>query len=229
MQKRLARKLDLEILLSKIEPHPAPRPNLEQYTISVDAAAALLYIAANVNDDILDKTVLDLGCGTGRLALGAAFLEAKEAVGVDIDRTAVKVASANSVKTNLSKKVQWIAASIDAVRGKFDTVLQNPPFGVQKRGADRKFLKKALELGGNVYSLHKSVGQEGVLLKKLKKRSNGVMQVHPSSFLKEFIERNGGHVKAVYALPMTVPHMFEFHTKKKHEFVVDLYVIQSAT
>jgi len=226
LQKRLTRKLDLEILLSQVKPHPTPSPNLEQYTIPADAAATTLYIAAYANNDIINKTVLDLGCGTGRLALGAAFLGAKEVVGIDIDRTAVNTAAQNAAETGLAEKTRWIAADIEAIRGKFDTVLQNPPFGVQKRGADRRFLEKALAAANTVYSLHKSVHDSEALVKRLKASSDGVLQVSPSPFLQKFIEKNGGYMKAVYAMVMTIPHMFSFHEKKKHEFAVDLYVIE---
>ena len=104
----------------------------------------MLYIAAYTNDDIVGKTVLDLGCGTGRLALGAAFLGAEEVVGVDIDRSAIKTAVENSAKAGLADNVQWVIGDISAVVGQFDTVLQNPPFGVQTREADRAFLGKSL-------------------------------------------------------------------------------------
>lgn len=229
MRKRLIRKLDLETLLSQIEPHPSPKPSLEQYTIPANAAATVLYIAAYTFNDIIDKTVLDLGCGTGRLALGAAFLGAKQVIGVDIDKTAVKVASKNSEKTGLKNKVQWIVADIGAICGKFDTVIQNPPFGIQKRKADRKFLKKALEVGKSIYSLHRSSHRDKAFLKKLKASRTNTVLVFPSNFIKMFVERYNGKIKAVYPMLMTIPHMFNFHTKRRHEFVVDLYVVESET
>ena len=226
MQKRIVRKLDLELLHSQIAPHPSPKPSLEQYTIPADVAATMLYIAAYTHGGIVGKTVLDLGCGTGRLALGAAFLGAKQVVGVDIDRDAVKVAFENSVRTNLKEKVQWIAGDIDIIHGNFDAVLQNPPFGVQRRKADRKFLEKALETGKIIYSLHKCPEKDKTFIKKLKASKTSVAPVAPSPFLEQFIERRGGKIKAVYAVIMTIPHMFRFHTKRKHEFVADLFVIE---
>ena len=226
MQKRIVRKLELELLLSQIAPHPSPKPSLEQYTIPADVAATMLHIAAYSYGDIVGKTILDLGCGTGRLALGAAFLGAKQVVGIDIDKDAVKQAFENSVRTNLKEKVQWIAGDIDVIHGNFDTVLQNPPFGVQRRKADRKFLEKALESGKVVYSLHKCPEKDKAFIKKLKASKNSIAPVPPSFFLEKFIEKRGGKTKAVYAVIMTIPHMFRFHTKRKHEFVADLYVIE---
>jgi putative methylase len=226
MQKRLIRKLDLELLLSQVKPHPTPKPDLEQYTIPADVAATMLHIAAYSNNDIVDKTVLDLGCGTGRLALGAAFLGARQVVGVDVDRTAINTAYTNSVRIDLRGKVQWVAADVAAIHGSFDTVLQNPPYGVQKRGADRKFLEKALEVGKSVYSLHKNRHEAKTFVKELRAGSNGIVPVAPSPFLKEFIERHGGRIKGVYTMAMTIPHMFSFHTKRRHEFLVDLYVLE---
>jgi putative methylase len=225
-QKRLIRKLDLERFLSQIEPHLSPRASLEQYTITEAVATSTLYVAAYANDDIVGKTVLDLGCGTGRLALGAAFIGAQYAVGVDIDRVAIKRALENAEKVSLGAKVQWVVGDVDAVTGRFDTVLQNPPFGVQKRAADRRFLEKALEVGATVYSLHNHPMVDKQLIKRLRANPSGLLQVPPSPFIERFVENHNGSVKAVYAMLMTIPRMFDFHTKMKHDFIVDLYLLK---
>ena len=206
-QKRLVRKLDLERLLQSIEAHPSPRAFLEQYTIPVDVASEMLLLAAYAHADIIGKTVADLGCGTGRLALGTVLLGATEAVGIDIDKSAVKVAKDNAEKLNLKGKTSWIAGDIDVLHGNFDAVLQNPPFGVQKRKADRKFLSKALELAPKIYSLHKSG------------KSN-------RAFIKKFIEGQGGKVTHIFQMKLSIPRLFKFHTKHKHEVEVDLYRIE---
>jgi len=226
-QKRLVRKIDIELFLSRIAPHTSPQASLEQYTTSETAAATLLYIAAYANDDVPGKTVLDLGCGTGRLGLGAAFLGAKNVVGVDIDRAAIAYASGASRRANLENRVQWIVGDIVAIRGKFDTVLQNPPFGVQTRTADRKFLEKALEVGCRVYSFHNHPHHDEQLASRLGGSNIDLLQVPPSPFIERFVAAHNGSVKAVYAMLVTIPRMFTFHTKKNYAFVVDLYVLES--
>jgi putative methylase len=223
-QKRIIRKLDLERFLSTVASQPNPQVHLEQYTISEQIAANMLYIAAYANGDVVGKSVLDLGCGTGRLALGASFVGAKDVVGVDIDRLAIKTASENSKKAGLGN-VQWVLGDISVIVGNFDTVLQNPPFGVQTREADRAFLVKALEVGNSVYSLHNHPQVDTRLIKQLK-ASQGFLQVPASPFLERFIVQHGGSVTAVYAMVMTIPRMFDFHTKLKHDFVIDMYVIK---
>jgi putative methylase len=227
-QKRLIRKLDLERFLATVASQPSPQVHLEQYTVSEQLAANMLYIASYANNDIVGKSVLDLGCGTGRLALGASFLGAKSVVGVDLDTLAIKTASENSKKTDLTKGVQWILGDISTIVGRFDTVLENPPFGVQTREADRPFLVKALEVGVSIYSLHSHPQVDVRLIKQLKD-NRGFLQVSASPFLEGFIAKHGGSVIAVYAMLMTIPRMFEFHTKLKHDFVIDLYVIKKKT
>jgi putative methylase len=227
-QKRLIRKIDLERFLSTVQVNPEPKVNLEQYTTSEHIAATMLYIAAYTNNDIAGKNVLDLGCGTGRLSLGAAFLGSATVLGVDIDKTVLKIAMTNAQKTGLTSNVYWVNGDISAVNGCFDTVLQNPPFGVQTRNADRAFLVKALTSGKMIYSLHNHPEVDKRLIDMLKASGTGsLFEIQPSAFLKRFIEQHGGVIRVVYATLMSIPKMFDFHTKARHDFVIDLYVIES--
>ena len=225
-QNRIIRKLDLEVFLSKVKAHPSPKVHLEQYTLSESVAAGLLHMAAYVYGDILGKRVIDLGCGTGRIALGAAFLGANEVIGVDIDKIAVRLALENSMITGFNEKLNWICGDIGTVEGTFDTVVQNPPFGVQNRSADRKFLKKALSISDTVYSVHNHPFVDKHLVAKLKASAGKMLAVEPSPFILNFVEDLGGFVEAVYAMSLTIPRMFSFHTRIKHDVVVDLYVIR---
>ncbi len=222
-QKRLIRKLDLELFLGSLDAQPNPQWQLEQYTTPEAAAANMLYLAAYNNGDIVGKSVLDLGCGTARLGLGATFLGASEVVGIDVDVSAIRTARENAEKANLP--IQIIHGDIAAVKGCFDTVLMNPPFGVQHREADRPFLVKSLEVADAVYSLHNHPDVDERLICMLKS-SGGMVQVQPNQFLERFIAKHGGEVQAVYSMLMTIPKMFEFHKKLKHDFVIDLYVIK---
>ena len=206
-KKRLVRKRDLERALSEIETHPLPNAYLEQYTTPSNVAAETLYLAAYVYDDVINKTVVELGCGTGRLGIGAALLGAREVFGVDVDGVAVRVAQKNAEIMGVKERTNWIVADIGVVKGSFDTVLQNPPFGVQRRRADRRFISKSLELSSTIYSFHK--GGEG-----------------NREFIKRFIEGHGGRVTNIFPLKMEIPRMFKFHTKRKRSIQVDLYRIE---
>ena len=206
-QKRLVRKRDLERALSGIEVNPLPKAYLEQYTTPSNVAAETLYLAAYVYDDVIGKTVMDLGCGTGRLAIGAALLGAKDVFGVDVDGVAVRVAQKNAEIMGVKEKTHWILADIDVVEGTFDTILQNPPFGVQRRRADRQFITKSLESSSTIYSFHKSGDTN-------------------REFIKRFIEEHGGKITNIFPTSMEIPRMFKFHTKKKQSIQVDLYRIE---
>jgi putative methylase len=227
-QNRLIRKLDLERFLSNLDVHPSPDVALEQYTLSESCAATMLHLAAYTYGDIIGKKVVDLGCGTGRLSLGSSFLGAEFVVGVDIDRVAIKTAVKNSLKAESEAKVGWILGDIDAVGGAFDTVVQNPPFGVQRRGADRRFLEKATNIGTTVYSFHNHPRMDKRLISNLKDGGSQPFLVEASPFIRRLVESWGWRIEAVHALPLVIPRMFDFHTKKRHEIVVDLYVLRKS-
>lgn len=74
-----------------------------------------------------DKTVLDIGTGSGILSIASLLLGAKSAVGVDIDALAVKTAVDNGLKNGFSApQYKMINGDLaDKVTGKFDICIAN--------------------------------------------------------------------------------------------------------
>lgn len=130
---------------------------LEQYTLPGDTAADIIMTAYHFGD-ICDKTVADLGCGTGILGIGALLMGALSVTFVDCDRDALTLAQQNTHNATKGLKVgeqTFLCTTIQDVTLTVDTVVQNPPFGTKRKGADVQFLKKATEIAPVVYSLHK--------------------------------------------------------------------------
>lgn len=71
-------------------------------------------------------TVLDVGTGSGVLALAALRLGAGRAIGFDLDAVAVGVAQENARRNGLAATVSLFAGSLDAVTARrFDVILAN--------------------------------------------------------------------------------------------------------
>jgi predicted RNA methylase len=187
-----------------MKPHPNPRIRLEQYTIPATIAADILFLAAFVYRDIAGKTVVDLGTGTGRLAIGAANLGARQITAIDIDPIAVEVARENAKAAMVD--IDWIVGDLDAIRGGFDTVIMNPPFGTKQRHLDKVFLRKAIQIGRVAYSIHKSATREYIL---------------------SYLKRCGCKVNAIHEYTLDIPRMFEHHRKRKHPVKVDCYRVET--
>lgn len=135
------RRADLAARLETVPDFVAPRVELEQYQTPAPIAAQLLILAAE-DGCIQGRLVLDVGCGTGILAIGAALLGA-DATGVDVDPVALK--TAQETAWNLDVEVHWEASDLATWRPEqpFDTVVMNPPFGAQNARADRVFYERA--------------------------------------------------------------------------------------
>lgn len=150
---------DLERMLSRIPPHPAPRADLEQYATPADIAAPLLFEAYTLGD-IEGKRVADLGCGTGIFAIGAATLGAREVIALDVDESAIEAAASHARRHSL--EIEFRVGDVHAWDERVDTVLMNPPFGAQTKHADRPFLEAAFRTADVVYSLHNAPTREFV-------------------------------------------------------------------
>ncbi len=140
---------DLEARLAAVPSLAKPRPELEQYRTPTSVAAELL-LKAHEDGAIAGKRILDLGCGTGVFAIGAALLGARLATGVEVDPQAVAAAQQASAAAGVATTTWFIVADLAVWHPEpaaFDTVVMNPPFGAQagNRHADRLFLQRAAD------------------------------------------------------------------------------------
>ena len=71
------------------------------------------------------KTLLDVGTGSGILALAAAALGARRGVGLDLDADAIFVARENLGRHSFGKSVSLYAGPLAACAGRFDVVVAN--------------------------------------------------------------------------------------------------------
>ena len=157
-------KSKLAVLLSKLKGFETGKVSekLEQYQTDPEIAAGIVWNAA-LNNEISGKVIVDLGCGTGILGIGALVMGAKNVIFVDADGKAIETAKDNldfiekELDADYSKKAVFIVEKVENLKAgrRADLVLQNPPFGVKVKHADRVFLEKAMEISPVIYSFHK--------------------------------------------------------------------------
>ncbi len=197
---------ELGMLLSNLRGFSRPKRRLEQYPTDPATASSLLW-HAYMRGDIEGKNVVDLGCGTGLLTLGALLLGAKYVVCVDIDVDALIDAKSNLSSYSESVDLLLADAKFLNLRG-VDTVVMNPPFGVVKKGIDLAFLEASMELARSaIYTIHK-------------------FNYESHRIIVERAIARGFQVSLLEIRNMFIPALYETHRKKTHRFRVALYALR---
>ncbi len=152
----------LAIRLSAIKGFESPKVSIEQYVTDSEIAATILW-DAYIKGDIYGKVVVDLGCGTGILGIGAELLGASKVYFIESESSAMSLCKDNEKRfkeefgsSESESSSEFFFGDVADFMKKGDTVVMNPPFGVKSEHSDRKFLEKAFEIASVVYSFHKS-------------------------------------------------------------------------
>lgn len=69
--------------------------------------------------------VLDVGCGSGILAIGALLRGAASAIGIDVDEDALTNALENAERNGVASRFRTVPLPIERVWGRYDLVLAN--------------------------------------------------------------------------------------------------------
>jgi len=191
--------------LDQLERFSSPDPALEQVATPAELAVELLE-EARARDDLEGRTILDLGSGAGTLAIGAALQGASRVIGIELDPDAAELARRNAASVGVT--VEFGLGDIARFDEPVDTVLMNPPFGAQRRGADRPFWTTALRCA-----------RRGVY---------GFALAESRTFIARFSVDSGGEIEATRPVRWRLPPTFAFHTRRAVELAVDLWVLRPA-
>ncbi len=189
------KKKELEMILQRLKSHPNPNVDLEQYQTPANIAAEALYFAFG-QGDIGGKKVVDPGCGTGILAIGAKLLGARDVIALDIDESALEVAMKNA--SDLAVDICLLTMDFQSFPESCDTIVMNPPFGAQKGNihADVPFLEQATKLANVIYSFHKAETQK---------------------YIEDMIQNLGWMTTHIMKFRFPIRRMYDFHRKEIEE------------
>ncbi|MFX1511286.1 MAG: METTL5 family protein [Promethearchaeota archaeon] len=195
-------------LLTRIQEIPSfkkPEVGLEQYPTSDELITELLLLASFTFNDVRDKRVIDLGCGTGKMGLGAAMLGATRVLLIDISKEAI-MSGKMATQRNKQVRIDWLIQPVETLvthtfHKSFDTVFMNAPFGSRRKGIDHCFLRKALDLAPVVYSIQSH-------FTPIPKSQENTERIIATKLFDRFIK---------------IPKVFRFHQREKSWVKVRIY------
>lgn len=194
--KEINSKSRLGIALSKLKGFIKPKVRNEQYPTDPEIGAIILW-NAYMKGEIEGKVSADLGCGTGILGIGALLLGAKKVYFVDNDKDALGIAKENvsymKSEHPIKGEAVFLELPVDKLEIVCNTVIQNPPFGVKVRNADRQFLEKAIEVGHSIYSFHTSESKD---------------------FIKRFCENKMWEIIETWDFKFPLKATYSFHSRR---------------
>ncbi|OAV88237.1 hypothetical protein PTTG_29096 [Puccinia triticina 1-1 BBBD Race 1] len=212
---------ELEGDLQGLSGFNAPKLELEQYVTSAHLASRMMFTAQSTYEDILDKRVLDLGCGCGILSIASNLLGSAYTLGIDLDPDALQVARSNLASIDISDPtIDFLQADLSSPSFRklfetrnahhpepfFDTVVMNPPFGTKNKGIDIVFLEIACQMSKfAVYSLHKTSTRK---------------------FVQKKANEYGFDAEVVAEMRYDLPKTMKIHKQKTLDIAVDFWRFQ---
>nr|KJR73671.1 MAG: methylase [Thermoproteus sp. AZ2] len=189
----------LASLVDSLPGFKEPKLRLEQYATPGDIAATIawtMYMRGELNEG----WVVDLGCGTGRLAYAASLLGAR-ALCVDIDPAPL------AIPASLSIDVAQCDAGMPCVKRGVKVVM-NPPFGIWTRRGDSLFIRGAAAVAGVIYSIHKYAALQYIL---------------------RLAEGLGLRAELLDAARIDIPPMYPHHRKRRHSVAVAIIRLEATS
>ena len=198
------RRSELVRALEKVPGPATPRAEWEQVVTPPERAADLLE-ATSTEGGLVGRSVADLGSGTGRLAIGAALLGAGPVLGIEQDLELVHVAA--QAAHELGVVVEFHPGDVTTFAGSVDYVVMNPPFGAQRKGADRPFWDVAF-----------GTARRAIFAFAL---------AESRTFIARRAVAASAHIVASRPVPWELPRTFALHSHRRVSLDVDLWTLRT--
>lgn len=245
------RKTALAQQLAVVAGFENPRASLEQYPTPPELAAHLIHVA-DLLGDIEDRTVIDLGTGTGMLALGAALRGPAEVVGMDLDGGALRIAQENRRRVGTATPISWVRADVtrppldlrvdDRENGGRDENDTGPEHDrsdddrPEDEGNDREERDERSTANRSVtVVMNPPFGAQNdnehadrAFLEAASQVADVSYSVHnrgSRDFVDAFATDNGGEITQGFRAEISLPRQFDFHGEETKELDVEVFRI----
>ncbi|MBN2880480.1 methyltransferase [Candidatus Woesearchaeota archaeon] len=194
----MIRKKQIAIFLSTLKSFDEPKVHLEQYPSDSEEITNILW-EAHLYGDLHEKVILDPGCGTGIIGIGALLFGAKKVIFLEKDPDALETLKENLVELEGFTEEEYNYEIIQKdylsyePSEQIDTIIMNPPFGTRDKHIDANFLKQSFPIASNIYSLHKSITED---------------------YIMKLIEDNNFEIFYKYDFDYPLKNTYEHHTRK---------------
>lgn len=191
-------------LVNQLDSFNVQNISLEQYTLP---DSLISFILTEISDELKNKTIIELGSGTGRFSIPIGQFFAKNLLCIDINYNLIEDLKLRMNTYNLT--IDYLVSSVDFLEfneksSEFDIAIMNPPFGTKRRGIDMVFVEKAFSFSKCVISMHKSNLKSKKLINILAKENSFSMEV-------------------IATVEFQLPKTAAFHKKNIHKVLIDIY------
>ena len=116
----------------------------------------MLHVAAVEFDDIEEKSVIDLGVGTGVLAIGAKLMGAGHVLGIDVDRDALEECKENLETYEPELEVELCLMDVVELIRRYDDDEDEEEEDVEEEEKKREREKERLHVAASGYGVDES-------------------------------------------------------------------------
>ena len=235
----LIRKKNFISILESFVTFKNPKVKLEQYTTDSISTSDFVYFIGLDNADLVDKLVIDIGAGTGKLGLACLIYGARFLISIEKDDDAIEVLKENSENLDLNDRHLILKLDVDEFVNKYQS---DNKIGLEFFSLVKEKLEKndTYQLSSNdlkelnvtcisnpPFGVHKK-GADRSFLNLGTKLGSSFYSIHLSNlknrkFIERFVNREGWIVSSIHSQKLILKNVYKFHSKPQKQILTDIF------